>query len=230
MKLHVAEDTGKRWIIFRILIKTIAFGVCQTPMASSDSSCYYDRPQSYLRLAPVKVEELSSDPPIVIFRRIVSDDEIEVVKSIAKRRVRTADMNEGQGCFPGTVLRRWSAHGCCHQMRQRPSCLPKETVIRKKADVPCSQFRMWIHSELHWWTSLTIQLWRALENALDFIQNLTWNLLKAFRYLLLPITGTCEANVRWNFRVTRYGIGGHYVPHYDHVPVRYGPSWNLVNM
>ncbi len=47
--------------------------------------CWYDsRRQPYLTLMPIKVEQHSIEPAIYTFHDILSDDEIEKIKEIAR--------------------------------------------------------------------------------------------------------------------------------------------------
>lgn len=55
---------------------------------SSKLKCrYVNKGKPYLLLAPLKEEEDFLDPRIVLYRQIISDAEIEVIKSLAKPRV-----------------------------------------------------------------------------------------------------------------------------------------------
>lgn len=50
--------------------------------------CRYEKSHSpFYRIAPMKVEEVSQDPYIVIFKNMVSDAEIEQIKEFARPRV-----------------------------------------------------------------------------------------------------------------------------------------------
>lgn len=50
--------------------------------------CWYDaRRQPYLVLMPIKIEQSSIDPAIYIFHDVLSDDEIETIKELAKPMV-----------------------------------------------------------------------------------------------------------------------------------------------
>lgn len=49
--------------------------------------CYYKMDKPFLRLAPIKVEILRFDPLVVLFKQIISDYEIEVIKELSIPRV-----------------------------------------------------------------------------------------------------------------------------------------------
>ncbi|KAL3079663.1 hypothetical protein niasHS_013945 [Heterodera schachtii] len=50
--------------------------------------CYLKRDKPYLKLAPHKVEIVHYEPLVVVFRNVISDAEIAVVKQLATPRVR----------------------------------------------------------------------------------------------------------------------------------------------
>lgn len=55
---------------------------------SSKLKCrYVNKGKPYLLIAPLKEEEALLDPRIVLYRQIMSDAEIDVIKSLAKPRV-----------------------------------------------------------------------------------------------------------------------------------------------
>lgn len=58
--------------------------------------CWYDsRQQHYLKLMPIKVEQNSIEPVIYTFHDVLSDEEIETIKQLAKPLVR----------FHGTMIK-----------------------------------------------------------------------------------------------------------------------------
>lgn len=61
-----------------------------TPLQKSQLKCQYVTNKSaFLKIAPLKMEEAYLDPRIVIYHNVLSDDEIAVVKRLAKPRVST---------------------------------------------------------------------------------------------------------------------------------------------
>lgn len=49
--------------------------------------CRYKTNTPFLRLAPLKYEEMSLSPYIVVYHEVLSDNEIEVIKRLAKPKV-----------------------------------------------------------------------------------------------------------------------------------------------
>lgn len=54
---------------------------------ASITYCYLKRDRPYLKLAPIKVEIVRYSPLVVIFRNVISNDEIEVIKTLATPKV-----------------------------------------------------------------------------------------------------------------------------------------------
>lgn len=57
------------------------------PVRDSKVYCYYKKDRPFLKLAPFKVEILRFDPMIVLFKEVISDPEIAVIKELATPRV-----------------------------------------------------------------------------------------------------------------------------------------------
>lgn len=55
----------------------------QTESQKSQLYCYYKRDRPYLKLAGIKVEIVHLKPMVVIFREVLSDREIEIIKDVA---------------------------------------------------------------------------------------------------------------------------------------------------
>uniref|UniRef100_A0A1I8AHF3 procollagen-proline 4-dioxygenase n=1 Tax=Steinernema glaseri TaxID=37863 RepID=A0A1I8AHF3_9BILA len=58
--------------------------------ATSQLYCYYKRDRPFLILAPFKVEILRFNPLAVLFKEVMSDDEIEVIQELAKPKLNRA--------------------------------------------------------------------------------------------------------------------------------------------
>ena len=59
----------------------------QSPKDTSKLYCYYKRDRPYLVYAPLKVEIMRFSPLAVLFKDVISDDEISVIQELAKPRV-----------------------------------------------------------------------------------------------------------------------------------------------
>ncbi|CAD6196789.1 unnamed protein product [Caenorhabditis auriculariae] len=58
--------------------------------------CYLKRDKPFLKLAPIKVEILRFDPLAVLFKDVVSDEEIEVVKELATPKLKRATVQNSK--------------------------------------------------------------------------------------------------------------------------------------
>nr|CAD2203874.1 unnamed protein product [Meloidogyne enterolobii] len=56
--------------------------------------CYYKMDRPFLRLAPIKVEIIRFEPLAVIFRNIIADEEIEILKKLSKPKLRQAKVQD----------------------------------------------------------------------------------------------------------------------------------------
>lgn len=59
----------------------------QSVKATSKLYCYYKMDRPFLRLAPFKVEILRFNPLVVLFRDVISDDEVTMIQMLATPRV-----------------------------------------------------------------------------------------------------------------------------------------------
>jgi prolyl 4-hydroxylase len=69
-------------------------------MSKKDSSklyCYYKRDKPFLRLAPIKAEIVHWKPKMILFRQVVSDEEIEIIKEMATPRLKRATVKDRHG-------------------------------------------------------------------------------------------------------------------------------------
>lgn len=59
-----------------------------TPRQMASHRCHYERNKSaFLKIAPLKLEEISLDPYIVQYHDVIYDPEIDVITGMAKQRV-----------------------------------------------------------------------------------------------------------------------------------------------
>jgi hypothetical protein len=68
------------WYIYRI----------QSPKETAKVYCYYKMDRPFLRLAPIKVEIMRFNPLAVFFRNVISDEEIERIKELARPKLARA--------------------------------------------------------------------------------------------------------------------------------------------
>ncbi|XP_037812178.1 prolyl 4-hydroxylase subunit alpha-2-like [Lucilia sericata] len=69
----------------------------KTPSEERHLRCrYISETNPFLRLAPIKVEEMNHDPLLLVFHNVISDNEIEIVKNLTKhiRRARVFSENK----------------------------------------------------------------------------------------------------------------------------------------
>ncbi|KAL3113622.1 hypothetical protein niasHT_010651 [Heterodera trifolii] len=67
-----------------------------SPTNASKLYCYFKRDKPYLKLAPHKVEIVHYEPLVVVFRNVISDAEIAVVKQLATPRLRRATVQNSR--------------------------------------------------------------------------------------------------------------------------------------
>uniref|UniRef100_A0A914LK54 procollagen-proline 4-dioxygenase n=1 Tax=Meloidogyne incognita TaxID=6306 RepID=A0A914LK54_MELIC len=70
--------------------------------------CYYKMDRPFLRLAPIKVEIIRFEPLAVIFRNIIADEEIEILKKLSKPKLRQAKVQDPKTGNPMTASYRIS--------------------------------------------------------------------------------------------------------------------------
>ncbi|KAI6235644.1 Procollagen-proline 4-dioxygenase [Aphelenchoides besseyi] len=71
----------------------------EVPVSVKETSklyCYYKRDRPFLRIAPFKVEILRFNPLAVLFKNVVSDDEIETIKELAAPKLARATVQNSQ--------------------------------------------------------------------------------------------------------------------------------------
>ncbi|CAB3409489.1 unnamed protein product [Caenorhabditis bovis] len=66
------------------------------PNMARKLKCYLKRDRPFLKLAPIKVEILRYDPIAVLFKDVISDSEIEVVKELASPKLKRATVQNSK--------------------------------------------------------------------------------------------------------------------------------------
>lgn len=61
--------------------------IFQTEEEKSKLYCYYKNDRPFLKLAPLKVEIVHWKPKMLLFRQIISDNEIETIKNLITSQV-----------------------------------------------------------------------------------------------------------------------------------------------
>ncbi|KAK5982889.1 Oxoglutarate iron-dependent oxygenase domain containing protein [Trichostrongylus colubriformis] len=79
--------------------RTIYEALCrnEVPVSVKDISklyCYYKRDRPFLVYAPIKVEIKRFNPLAVLFKEVISDDEIEVIQELAKPKLARATVHD----------------------------------------------------------------------------------------------------------------------------------------
>ncbi|KAK6051676.1 oxidoreductase, 2OG-Fe(II) oxygenase family protein [Cooperia oncophora] len=79
--------------------RTIYEALCRnevpvSPKEISKLYCYYKRDRPFLVYAPIKVEIKRFNPLAVLFKEVVSDDEIEVIQELAKPKLARATVHD----------------------------------------------------------------------------------------------------------------------------------------
>lgn len=71
----------------------------QTTATQSKLTCYYKNDRPFLRIAPIKVERLNMEPEVLLFKQVLTDSEIDLLKRISGPNVRTNDFY----CFKAVI-------------------------------------------------------------------------------------------------------------------------------
>lgn len=64
--------------------------IFKSPSETKDLRCRFVANSHFSRIAPFKVEEANINPPVLIFHEVLSDNEIEIVKTLSKLRIERA--------------------------------------------------------------------------------------------------------------------------------------------
>lgn len=67
-----------------------------SPKETAKVYCYYKMDRPFLRLAPIKVEIMRFNPLAVFFRNVISDEEIERIKELARPKLARATVQNSQ--------------------------------------------------------------------------------------------------------------------------------------
>jgi hypothetical protein len=66
----------------------------QPPERAARLHCYYRRDHPFLILAPIKIERIYDDPPVLLLRQVLYDSEIERLKELAQPNVSARAHNQ----------------------------------------------------------------------------------------------------------------------------------------
>lgn len=64
--------------------------ISKSPAESKDLRCRFVSNSPFSRVAPFKVEEANINPPVLLFHEVLSDNEIEIVKTLSKLKIERA--------------------------------------------------------------------------------------------------------------------------------------------
>lgn len=88
-KLNTNENHPPKSPTFLIFFLQLSCTFPQSPEYQTTLSCFYDtRGEAYFQLMPVKIEILHHTPELMMFHDVISDKEIEAVKTMAQPMVR----------------------------------------------------------------------------------------------------------------------------------------------
>ncbi|KAL3079664.1 hypothetical protein niasHS_013946 [Heterodera schachtii] len=107
LKIRALLITGAEELDFPFYLAI--FALCRgefdiLPANASKLYCYLKRDKPYLKLAPHKVEIVHYEPLVVVFRNVISDAEIAVVKQLATPRQQRRKGRRRSGRFPEQKL------------------------------------------------------------------------------------------------------------------------------
>ncbi|KRY72314.1 Prolyl 4-hydroxylase subunit alpha-2, partial [Trichinella pseudospiralis] len=148
--------------------------------------CYYKRDTPFLSLAPIKVEVMHWKPKIVIFRQVISANEIAVLKTLAYPRLSRATVQNSETGELETAKYRISKR--CRTLR-RATVHNKETGQLEHASYRISK-SAWLKEHEH----------PVVERIVKRIHDMT----------------NLNMETAEDLQIANYGLGGHYDPHFDH--------------
>ncbi|KRX64373.1 Prolyl 4-hydroxylase subunit alpha-2, partial [Trichinella sp. T9] len=148
--------------------------------------CYYKRDTPFLNLAPIKVEVMHWKPKIVIFRQVISANEIAVLKTLAYPRLSRATVQNSETGELETAKYRISKR--CRTLR-RATVHNKETGQLEHASYRISK-SAWLKEHEH----------PVVDRIVKRIHDMT----------------NLNMETAEDLQIANYGLGGHYDPHFDH--------------
>ncbi|RCN36364.1 tetratricopeptide repeat protein [Ancylostoma caninum] len=158
--------------------------------------CYLKMDKPFLWLAPIKVEILRLDPLAVLFKEVMSDYEMEVIKATATPKVRLFRMGMSGEDSPGNDL---------------SFELERATVKSEDGSLITVNYRIsksaWLKEEEH---PVVARINRRVEDMTNLNQKTSEDLQVA-NY---GLGGHYDPHFDFA-RIANYGIGGHYAPHFD---------------
>ncbi|KRY72310.1 Prolyl 4-hydroxylase subunit alpha-2, partial [Trichinella pseudospiralis] len=165
--------------------------------------CYYKRDTPFLSLAPIKVEVMHWKPKIVIFRQVISANEIAVLKTLAYPRLSRATVQNSETGELETAKYRISKR--CRTLR-RATVHNKETGQLEHASYRISK-SAWLKEHEH-------PVVERIVKRIHDMTNLNMETAEDLQIANYGLGGHYDPHFD-HARIANYGIGGHYEPHFD---------------
>ncbi|KRZ67939.1 Prolyl 4-hydroxylase subunit alpha-2, partial [Trichinella papuae] len=165
--------------------------------------CYYKRDTPFLILAPIKVEVMHWKPKIVIFRQVISANEIAVLKTLAYPRLSRATVQNSETGELETAKYRISKR--CRTLR-RATVHNKETGQLEHASYRISK-SAWLKEHEH-------PVVERIVKRIHDMTNLNMETAEDLQIANYGLGGHYDPHFD-HARIANYGIGGHYEPHFD---------------
>ncbi|OUC42821.1 tetratricopeptide repeat protein [Trichinella nativa] len=165
--------------------------------------CYYKRDTPFLNLAPIKVEVMHWKPKIVIFRQVISANEIAVLKTLAYPRLSRATVQNSETGELETAKYRISKR--CRTLR-RATVHNKETGQLEHASYRISK-SAWLKEHEH-------PVVDRIVKRIHDMTNLNMETAEDLQIANYGLGGHYDPHFD-HARIANYGIGGHYEPHFD---------------
>lgn len=166
--------------------------ISQTPQQIAQLKCkYVTNKSAFLKIGPLKLEEASLKPYIVVYHEVMFDSEIEFFKQLARPRVSLIPHDSTPSTLFTSQIKLLSVSNFCLisalQFR-RATVQNHKTGALEVAHYRISK-SAWLKDEEH----------QYIRNIAKRVEDMT------------GLTATTSEELQ----VVNYGIGGHYEPHFD---------------
>ncbi|VDN03309.1 unnamed protein product [Thelazia callipaeda] len=175
----------------------------EVPVSVKETSklyCYYKMDRPFLRLAPFKIEILRFSPLAVLFRGVITDDEVELIQFLAKPKLRRATVQNSVTGELETASYRISKRLIIMNLLKAICSMNIYSKLLKKIVSGSKSLLKYLYHQFFfisaWLKDDEHEIIRRINRRIGLMTNL-------------------EQETSEDLQVGNYGIGGHYDPHFD---------------
>ncbi|VDM79588.1 unnamed protein product [Strongylus vulgaris] len=162
--------------------------------------CYYKRDRPYLVYAPIKVEIKRFNPLAVLFKQVMSDEEIAIIEQLSLPKLNRATVHDS---VTGELVHATYRISKSSTVPLYTIQLPENSSMQRTESVRGTKYTLFDH--LHktrplfsaWLKPWEHEVVERINKRIDMMTNL-------------------EMETAEELQVQNYGVGGHYDPHFDH--------------